>query len=162
MPSDRGAVSAVRFQSTSSPYSTEIADIIKTEPSQTTGTISRVIDQEPSNPKAASSISADINFVLLLKQTFDFEHTLIFNICELRDLKLSIFISRFAEATNVKMDRWDALKFTILLGDDRLNPVERVMKRDERRWQQMVEMIDDLWQYGQVNWDNDCKLKRRN
>ncbi|ESZ94504.1 hypothetical protein SBOR_5117 [Sclerotinia borealis F-4128] len=116
--------------------------------------------EEPSSEDdlPIATFTHNINFVLLGKQRFDFEHPLIFQINDLEDLSLSSFISVFAERTGIKEHKIDGLKFTILLGDNRS---ETVMKGDKRRWQQIVEIIGDLWKYSQVEWANNPKSKTK-
>ncbi|KAK6603990.1 hypothetical protein H4I95_05893 [Botrytis cinerea] len=80
------------------------------------------------------------------------------NIKVLEDFSLSSFISLFAQRAGVNMLKVDGLKFTILLGDDRL---ETVMKGDERKWENIVEIIRDLWKYSKIQWVNGTKLKSR-
>ncbi|KAI9640333.1 hypothetical protein NHQ30_011075 [Ciborinia camelliae] len=104
------------------------------------------------------TLSNNINFVLLAKQKFDFEHPLIFKTTELEDLSPSFFISAFAARTSVKAQKIDGLKFTILLCDARS---EKVMRGDARRWEMLVEIIEDLWKYCQVQWATNPRLKSK-
>ncbi|KAF5868139.1 uncharacterized protein Bfra_007335 [Botrytis fragariae] len=105
-----------------------------------------------------ATFSNDKNFIFLSKQNFDYENPLKFNIKTLEDLSLSSFISLFAQRSGVNMHKVDGLKFTILLGDDRL---ETVMKGDERKWENIVEIIRDLWKYSKIQWVIGTKLKSR-
>ncbi|TGO19862.1 hypothetical protein BTUL_0002g01080 [Botrytis tulipae] len=105
-----------------------------------------------------ATFSNDINFVFLSKQNFDYENPLKVNIKNLEDFSLSSFISLFALRSGVNINKVDGLKFTILLGDDRL---ETVMKGDERKWENIVEIVRDLWKYSKIQWLNGTKLKSR-
>ncbi|KAM0133714.1 hypothetical protein ACHAP3_005842 [Botrytis cinerea] len=105
-----------------------------------------------------ATFSNDIDFIFLSKQNFDYENPLRVNIKVLEDFSLSSFISLFAQRAGVNMLKVDGLKFTILLGDDRL---ETVMKGDERKWENIVEIIRDLWKYSKIQWVNGTKLKSR-
>ncbi|KAF7896971.1 uncharacterized protein EAF01_009374 [Botrytis porri] len=105
-----------------------------------------------------ATFSNDINFIFLSKQNFDYENPLKINIRNLEDFSLSSFILLFARRTGVNMHKVDGLKFTILLGDDRL---ETVTKEDERKWENIVEIIRDLWKYSKIQWVNGTKLKSR-
>ncbi|KAF7934938.1 uncharacterized protein EAE98_002983 [Botrytis deweyae] len=105
-----------------------------------------------------ATFSNDINFIFLSKQNFDYENPLKVNIKNLEDFSLSSFISLFAQRSGVNIHKVDGLKFTILLGDDRL---ETVMKEDERKWENVVEIIRDLWKYSKIQWLNGTKLKSR-
>ncbi|TGO61431.1 hypothetical protein BCON_0027g00170 [Botryotinia convoluta] len=105
-----------------------------------------------------ATFSNDINFIFLSKQNFDYENPLKVNIKTLEDFSLSFFILLFAQSGGVNMHKVDGLKFTILLGDDRL---ETVMKGDERKWENIVEIIRDLWKYSKIQWVNGTKMKSR-
>ncbi|TGO66581.1 hypothetical protein BOTNAR_0058g00160 [Botryotinia narcissicola] len=105
-----------------------------------------------------ATFSNDINFIFLSKQNFDYENPLKVNIKNLEDFSLSSFISLFALRSGVNIHKVDGLKFTILLGDDRL---EVVMKGDERKWENIVEMMRDLWKYSKIQWLNGTNLKSR-
>ncbi|THV53470.1 hypothetical protein BGAL_0049g00040 [Botrytis galanthina] len=105
-----------------------------------------------------ATFSNDINFIFLSKQNFDYENPLKVNIKNLEDFSLSSFISLFAQRSGVNIQKVDGLKFTILLGDDRL---ETVMKGDERKWENTVEIMRDLWKYSKIQWLNGTKLKSR-
>ncbi|RAL61840.1 hypothetical protein DID88_002903 [Monilinia fructigena] len=65
-----------------------------------------------------ATFTNDIKFVVMAKGTFDFENLLTFNIAELENISLSSFLSAFAQRTGVKMQRFNGLIFTILLGDN--------------------------------------------
>ncbi|KAF7893974.1 hypothetical protein EAF00_007488 [Botryotinia globosa] len=105
-----------------------------------------------------ATFSNDISFIFLSKQNFDYENPLKVNIKALEDFSLSSFISLFALRSGVNIHKVDGLKFTILLGDDRL---ETVMKGDERKWENIVEIMRDLWKYSKIQWLNGTKLKSR-
>lgn len=105
-----------------------------------------------------ATFSNDINFIFLSKQNFDYENPLKVNIKNLENFSLSSFISLFAQRSGVNIQKVDGLKFTILLGDDRL---ETVMKGDERKWENTVEIMRDLWKYSKIQWLNGTKLKSR-
>ncbi|TGO41707.1 hypothetical protein BHYA_0017g00160 [Botrytis hyacinthi] len=105
-----------------------------------------------------ATFSNDINFIFLSKQNFDYENPLKVNIKNLEDFSLSSFISLFAQRSGVNIKEVDGLRFTILLGDDRL---ETVMKGDERKWENIVEIMRDLWKYSKIQWLNGTKLKSR-
>ncbi|QSZ32366.1 hypothetical protein DSL72_001940 [Monilinia vaccinii-corymbosi] len=115
-------------------------------------------EQSSEDDTPLATFSNDINFVLLAQQKFDFECPLIFNIAELENVSLSSFISKFAQRVGVKEQKIKGLKFTILLGDNRS---EKVVKGEERRWEQVVEIIGDLWKYSQVQWTNNPRMKSK-
>ncbi|TEY34381.1 hypothetical protein BOTCAL_0629g00030 [Botryotinia calthae] len=121
--------------------------------------ITQTTDQSASEDNLPlATFSNDIDFIFLSKQNFDYENPLRVNIKVLEDFSLSSFISLFAQRAGVNMLKVDGLKFTILLGDGRL---ETVMKGDERKWENIVEIIRDLWKYSKIQWVNGTKSKSR-
>ncbi|TGO29497.1 hypothetical protein BPAE_0014g00480 [Botrytis paeoniae] len=138
-------------------------DSTNPKPSPLFNTLLQPITQITGEPASEDDLplatfSNDINFIFLSKQNFDYENLLKVNIKTLEKFSLLSFISLFAQRLGVNIHKVDGLKFTILLGDDRL---ETVMKGDERKWENIVEIIRDLWKYSKIQWVNGTKLKSR-